>query len=254
MKIRWSRRTATVVGAEQKSDRVATGLRRPATHAAALDTPWPGPGAPHWSPRLLDDPYPVKVVVTGPFGAGKTTLLRKVAQSSLLTTETPVSDAGVAVKPSTTGCVDFCGLDLADPDGGGAVKRIALFGTPGLPRYEFMWRVVAIGMRVFVVLVDASQQQSRNEALLIIRAFRAMAPDAPFLVAVNRWDTDEDLDLLLLDLGLTGAERGLVLRADVRRRADGLTLLQHALQRVPSRAGAWEDEIASATADLLGTG
>ena len=120
---------------------------------------------------------------------------------------------------------------MPDPRGAGHV-RVALFGTPGQQRFSFMWRILGEGMRVFVVLVDASRQHSRDQAREILRTFRRMAPGAPYVVAVNRWDEQDDVDRMVLSLGLTADDVPRLVRADVRDHATGVALLQLALQHV----------------------
>jgi small GTP-binding protein len=211
------------------ADRPVPGVREP--------TPWPPTPAPVWPAGLADEPDPVKVVVTGPFAAGKTTFVTGVSQTEAVVTETPVSDGTAEVKGRTTVTLDFGALDVPDPGGTGSA-RVALFGTPGQQRFSFMWRILGEGMRVFVVLVDASRRHSRDEAREILRTFRRMTPDTPFVVAVNRWDEADDVDRMVLALGLTPADVPRLVRADARDRAVGVALLQFALQHVVPRPGA----------------
>jgi signal recognition particle receptor subunit beta len=179
----------------------------------------------------------VKVVVTGPFAAGKSTFVRGVTETEYVGTETGVSDETAALKSFTTVSLDFGALDVPDPAGTGRV-RVALFGTPGQQRFSFLWRILSEGMRVFVVLVDASRQHSRDQAREILTTFRAMAPDAPFVVAVNRWDESDDVDRMVLSLGLATSDVPRLVRADLRDHGTGIALLQFALQHVrPLPAG-----------------
>jgi signal recognition particle receptor subunit beta len=200
-------------------------------------TPWPPTPPPVWPAALVAETEPVKVVVTGPFAAGKTTFVGAVAEPGHVATETAVSDATASLKTGTTVSLDFGALDVPDPDGAGRV-RVALFGTPGQQRFSFIWRILAEGMRVFVVLVDASRQESRDQAREILRTFRGMAPDVPFVVAVNRWDESDDLDRMTLALGLRPADAPRLVRADVREHAAGVRLLQLVLQHVVPRPAA----------------
>jgi uncharacterized protein len=200
-------------------------------------TPWPPAARPVWPAGLLAEETAFKVVVTGPFAAGKTTFVSGVSETGVVETETHVSDDTLDLKQFTTVSLDFGSLDVPDPGGAGRV-RVALFGTPGQQRFSFMWRILAEGMRVFVVLVDASRQHSRDQARDILRTFRAMAPDAPFLVAVNRWDESDDVDRMVLSLGLRGHDIPRLVRADIRDHDTAIGLLQLALQQVrPAPAG-----------------
>jgi signal recognition particle receptor subunit beta len=197
-------------------------------------TSWPPAPAPVWPPGLLAEPTAFKVVVAGPFAAGKTTFVRGVAEGDGVDTETHVSDGSAdrdGRKELTTVGLDFGALDVPSPDGRGAV-RVALFGTPGQQRFSFMWRILSEGMRAFVVLVDASRQHSRDQARDILRAFRAIAPEAPFVVAVNRWDETDDVDRMVLSLGLRAHDVPRLVRADIRDHDAAIGVLQLALQEV----------------------
>jgi uncharacterized protein len=126
----------------------------------------------------------IKIVVTGPFGAGKTTLINTMSEIDVLSTEKKVTDATAAVKKHTTVAMDFGRLSID------AELSLYLFGTPGQKRFDFMWDILAEGMLGFLVLVDATRDDSFAEAEEILAYFREAA-DVPFVVAVNK-GTDED--------------------------------------------------------------
>jgi hypothetical protein len=52
------------------------------------------------------------------------------------------------------------------------------------------------------------------------------------MVAVNRWDERDDVDRMVIALGLTPDDVPRLVRADVRDHATGIGLLQLALQHV----------------------
>src|SRR5213080_4764140 len=111
----------------------------------------------------------VKIVVTGPFSAGKTTLIRTISEITVLSTEKGITDETRARKNDTTD------RDLV----------LYLFGTPGQDRFDFMWEILGEGMLGYVLLVDASREDSLQEAVGILEAFRKMAR-VPFVVGLNR--------------------------------------------------------------------
>jgi small GTP-binding protein len=121
----------------------------------------------------------VKIVVTGPFAAGKTTLIRTISEITVLSTETGVTDSTRSRKAETTVAMDF-GRITIDRD-----LVLYLFGTPGQDRFDFMWEILGEGMLGYIVLVDASRQDSLDEAVGILAAFRKMAR-VPFVIALNR--------------------------------------------------------------------
>ena len=121
----------------------------------------------------------VKIVVTGPFSAGKTTLIRTISEITVLSTEQDITDETASRKTETTVAMDF-GRITIDRD-----LVLYLFGTPGQERFDFMWEILGEGMLGYVVLVDATRDDSLDEAVSILGAFRKMAR-VPFVVALNR--------------------------------------------------------------------
>src|SRR5579884_3777636 len=100
----------------------------------------------------------VKIVVTGPFAAGKTTLIRTISEITVLSTEQGVTDSTRSRKSETTVAMDF-GRITIDRD-----LVLYLFGTPGQERFDFMWEILGEGMLGYILLLDASRQDSLPEA------------------------------------------------------------------------------------------
>jgi uncharacterized protein len=121
----------------------------------------------------------VKIVVTGPFSAGKTTLIRTISEITVLSTEKGITDETRSRKTDTTVAMDF-GRITIDRD-----LVLYLFGTPGQDRFDFMWEILGEGMLGYVLLLDASREDSLDEAVGILEAFRKMAR-VPFVVGLNR--------------------------------------------------------------------
>ena len=121
----------------------------------------------------------VKIVVTGPFAAGKTTLIRTISEITVLSTEKDITDETKSRKSETTVAMDF-GRITIDHD-----LILYLFGTPGQDRFDFMWEILGEGMLGYVLLLDANRQDSLDEAVSILAAFRKMAR-VPFVVGLNR--------------------------------------------------------------------
>jgi small GTP-binding protein len=126
----------------------------------------------------------VKVVVTGPFAAGKTTLIRTISEITVLSTERGVTDSTRKRKAETTVAMDF-GRITIDRD-----LVLYLFGTPGQDRFDFMWEILGEGMIGYLLLIDASREESVQEAAGILEAFRTMAR-VPYVVALNRASGDD---------------------------------------------------------------
>ena len=140
----------------------------------------------------------VKIVVTGPFSAGKTTLIRTISEITVLSTEKDITDHTKSRKAETTVAMDF-GRITIDRD-----LVLYLFGTPGQDRFDFMWEILGEGMLGYILLVDASREDSLEEAVGILAAFRKMAR-VPFVVALNRSagidPSDEERVRSVLELG-----------------------------------------------------
>jgi small GTP-binding protein len=128
----------------------------------------------------------VKVVVTGPFAAGKTTLIRTISEITVLSTERGVTDSTRRRKAETTVAMDF-GRITIDQD-----LVLYLFGTPGQDRFDFMWEILGEGMIGYLLLVDASREDSVQEAASILEAFRKMAR-VPYVVGINRGSSDDHM-------------------------------------------------------------
>lgn len=136
---------------------------------------------------MTHPPVPVvKVVVSGPFGAGKTTFVASASGDTALGSESDVTDSTAALKDQTT-----VAMDHASVVGPSNQYMVTLFGTPGQERFTFMWPLLAQGMHAYLLLVDASRLQSMAQLKGVIKHFANFAPESPFLIAPNRWDSDE---------------------------------------------------------------
>ena len=89
-----------------------------------------------------------KVVVTGPFNAGKTEFIQTISDIPVVSTDQPISDHLKSVKDETTVAMDYGQVRLGS-------DLFHLYGTPGQPRFDFMWDILSKEMRAFVLLVDS---------------------------------------------------------------------------------------------------
>jgi signal recognition particle receptor subunit beta len=174
---------------------------------------------------------PLKIVVTGPFSAGKTTLIQTISEVTIVGTERDVSDETKSVKSSTTVAMDFGRITF--PDG----CALFLFGTPGQRRFEMMWEILSEGMIGFIVLVNAADDRSAEEAAHILATFRDYA-DVPYVVGVTHLDQNESPEYEVI--GKVRATLGLpehvkTFGCDVRRREDIKELLLETLFGVMER-------------------
>jgi small GTP-binding protein len=126
----------------------------------------------------------VKIVITGPFNAGKTSLIKAVSEITVLSTERQVSDASSEGDGETTVAMDFGRITVSDD------VVLYLFGTPGQARFSFMWETLSEGMLGFVLLVDAQDLATFEDAKGMIDFFTSMS-DVPFVVAANKVAPDD---------------------------------------------------------------
>jgi uncharacterized protein len=174
---------------------------------------------------------PLKIVVTGPFSAGKTTLIQTISEVAIVGTERDVSDETKSIKTNTTVAMDFGRITFADG------YSLFLFGTPGQRRFEMMWEILSEGMIGFVVLVNAGDDRSTEEAAHILATFRDYA-DVPYVVGITHLDEadaprDEVISKVRAALELPDEVK--TIACDVREREDVKVLILETLYGVMER-------------------
>lgn len=126
-----------------------------------------------------------KVVVTGPFNVGKTEFIRTISDIPIVSTERRITDHLRATKEETTVAMDYGQVRLSD-------DIFHLYGTPGQPRFDFMWDILAKEMDAFLVLVDSSDRETFLQAKQLLRIF-SRKDRVPCLVVANKQDVDNAL-------------------------------------------------------------
>jgi hypothetical protein len=121
----------------------------------------------------------LKIVVTGPVGAGKTTFITTLADEGLVSTEEQTTDAA-AGKAATTVGLDYGRVQVHGHD-------IALFGTPGQERFDYLWDILAEGADGGVYLIPADSPSLDGASHAFVR--RLAQDDAlPVAVGITRSD------------------------------------------------------------------
>jgi signal recognition particle receptor subunit beta len=174
---------------------------------------------------------PLKIVITGPFAAGKTTLIKTISEVAIVGTERDVTDDTRSTKPKTTVAMDFGRITFADD------LSLFLFGTPGQRRFEVMWEILSEGMIGFILLVNAGDWRSVEEASHILDQFRRYA-EVPYVVGITHLDdAGETLEVVSGKVRetLELPERIAVVECDPREREDVKSLMLHILVGVLRR-------------------
>ena len=128
-----------------------------------------------------------KVVVTGPFNVGKTEFVRTISDIPIVSTEKRITDHLASTKEETTVAMDYGHVRLGD-------NMFHLYGTPGQPRFDFMWDILSTEMQAFLLLVDSGDRQSLLPAKQLLRVFNRKGR-VPCLVVANKQDMDNALSV-----------------------------------------------------------
>ena len=159
-----------------------------------------------------------KVVITGPFNAGKTEFVRTVSDIPIVTTERRISDDFKSIKDETTVAMDYGQVRLNS-------DLFHLYGTPGQPRFDFMWDILSKKMHAFIVLLDSGDREGLLQTKRLIRILRRRGR-IPYLVAANKQDMDQALSTEAIGKALGLDEKTLVVPCIATEKASVRNVLE----------------------------
>lgn len=168
-----------------------------------------------------------KILFSGPVGAGKTTAIAAISDMAPVATEARAQDSTRLLKEHTTVAMDYGVMEL---DGG---EKVHLYGTPGQPRFDFMWDILAEGGLGIILLIDNNDSSSMSQLALFLDAFGEVIRRTQLVVGVTKMDLKQTPTLVdyvhrLEDAGF----RAPVLEADVRQRRDVGLLIEALLYSI----------------------
>ncbi len=99
----------------------------------------------------------VKLLITGPFGAGKSRMIRAISEIRVVSTERRLTRPGPDGKQETTVAMDYGRVTIGD-------RVVHLTGTPGQPRFDFMWDILSRESDAFLLVVDSTAPAAWKEA------------------------------------------------------------------------------------------
>jgi len=165
-----------------------------------------------------------KVVITGAFNTGKSAFIRAASDIAVVSTEKRITDHLSEVKETTTVAMDYGQTTV-----GGWLFH--LYGTPGQPRFDFMWDILARDVDALLVLVDSTDRSTLTLARQLLR--RLARRRTPYLVVATKQDGHRPMTPkeIAQALGVT-AQR--VVACDPRQRASTHAVLAHLSQLLES--------------------
>ncbi len=165
-----------------------------------------------------------KVVITGAFNTGKSAFIQAASDIAVVSTEKRITDDLAEVKETTTVAMDYGQTTV-----GGWLFH--LYGTPGQPRFDFMWDILARDVDALLVLVDSTDRSTLTLARQLLR--RLARRRTPYLVVATKQDGHRPMAPKEIAEAL-GVAAQRVVACDPRQRASTHAVLAHLSQLLES--------------------
>ncbi|OUL37331.1 GTPase [Nostoc sp. T09] len=123
----------------------------------------------------------LRIAIAGSVGAGKTSLIRSISEIEVVDTDKRSTDEIALLKAKTTVALDF-GLFTIVPN-----QLLYLYGTPGQPRFDFMWDILIRQVQACIVLVDAHRPEHFHYGSQILN-FVNQRVQIPVLIGLTHMD------------------------------------------------------------------
>lgn len=166
-----------------------------------------------------------KIIFAGPVGAGKSTAVSAASDIPPIRTEAVASDEVRELKPNTTVALDYGAMKLGDG------STIHLYGTPGQPRFDFMWEILTEGGIALVLLIDNSRGDPLKQLRFYLGAFSGFIRKTAVAVGVTHMDLRASPSLAdyQAELDRAGQPGVPVFEVDARSRRDVCLLIEAVL-------------------------
>lgn len=135
------------------------------------------------------NPATYKLLITGSMGAGKTSAISAVSEIPTVCTDTPIlMDQTIGSKTTTTVAMDYGEVQLDDH------HKVAVFGTPGQRRYDFMCRILAENALGVLILIDQTSPEPVSELAYYLDLYRDLVDAGAVVVGVTHCEEDPTLN------------------------------------------------------------
>jgi uncharacterized protein len=144
----------------------------------------------------------LRIVVSGAVGAGKSTFIRTISEIEVVDTDKKATDETAELKATTTVAMDFGRLTI------GANQSLHLYGTPGQPRFDYMWDILIQKAHAFILLVDAHRPEHFRYSRKIL-SFMNRRVQIPYLVGLTHSDCQDawEVEDVALALGMSDEDK-----------------------------------------------